>query len=277
MPITLMKPEWKLLPHKKIDAALWDACVERQDGELFSEAWYWNAVCKSWKGWVLGNYEAVIPWPVQHKFVVFPTLKTPLYVKWIQGDEAKIREALSQFRGIKKLHLQFEGKKCIEKKVQLLELSQLWLPSQELAKNLRKAEKFNPVWVPQVGWTEFQECMRRNHPYPWPNIQQQTMQHLWEVASSLGRGAICGVRINNELAAMQFFIYSRNRIYLIQNVVNAQLRSHEPMPWLLNHLFTQFRNSESLTRVNFMGSSNPGVARFNEKFGAKTISYWEFS
>jgi hypothetical protein len=275
MPITLMKPEWKLLPYKKIDTALWDACVERQDGELFSEAWYWNAVCKSWKGWVLGNYEAVIPWPVQHKFAVIPTLKTPLYVKWIEGEESHIRESLSRFRGIKKLHVLFEGNRSTVKQVQILQLSPQWEPSQELAKNLRKAEKSQPEWVQHVAWADFQAGMQRFHPYPWPNIQQQTMQRLFEAASALGRGAICGVRINNEWAAMQLYIHHRGRLYLIQNVVNSQLRSNEPMPWLLHQLFLHCRSIELETRVNFMGSSNPGVARFNEKFGTSNKTYFE--
>jgi hypothetical protein len=117
--------------------------------------------------------------------------------------------------------------------------------------------------------------MQRFHPYPWPNIQQQTMQRLYEAASALGRGAICGVRMNNEWAAMQFYIHHRGRLYLIQNVVNPQLRSQEPMPWLLNHLFLHCRSIESETRVNFMGSSNPGVARFNEKFAAFNTTYFE--
>jgi hypothetical protein len=275
MPITLMKPEWKLLPYKKIDTALWDACIERQDGELFSEAWYWNAVCKSWKGWVLGNYEAVIPWPVHHKFAVIPTLKTPLYVKWIDGEESHIRETISRFRGIKKLHVLFEGNRSTEKQVQILQLSPHWEPSQELAKNLRKAEKSQPKWVQRVAWADYQAYMQRFHPYPWPNIQQQTMQRLFEAASALGRGAICGVRINNEWAAMQLYIHHRGRLYLIQNVVNSQLRSNEPMPWLLHQLFLHCRSIELETRVNFMGSSNPGVARFNEKFGTSNKTYFE--
>ncbi|MFN5294386.1 MAG: GNAT family N-acetyltransferase [Flavobacteriales bacterium] len=267
--------EWKLLSQKRINPEQWDACIARQNGEVFSEAWYWNAVCKSWKGWVLGNYEAVIPWPVQHKFAVIPTLKTPLYVKWIEGEESHIRESLSRFRGIKKLHVLFEGNRSTEKQVQILQLSPQWEPSQELAKNLRKAEKNQPEWVQHVVWADFQKCMQRFHPYPWPNIQQQTMQRLYEAASALGRGAICGVRINNEWAAMQFYIHHRGRLYLIQNVVNPQLRSHEPMPWLLYQLFLHCRSIESETRVNFMGSSNPGVARFNEKFGAMNKSYLE--
>jgi hypothetical protein len=47
------------------------------------------------------------------------------------------------------------------------------------------------------------------------------------------------------------------------------------MPWLLHQLFLHCRSIELETRVNFMGSSNPGVARFNEKFGTSNKTYFE--
>ncbi|MFM9006385.1 MAG: hypothetical protein ACKOSR_12935, partial [Flavobacteriales bacterium] len=62
---------------------------------------------------------------------------------------------------------------------------------------------------------------------------------------------------------------------LIQNVVNPTLRSHEPMAYLLHSLFLKWQLESSSTRVNFMGSNNPGVARFNEKFGADNLNYWQ--
>jgi hypothetical protein len=269
--------EWKCVSHKRIDAARWDACIECQDGEVFSEAWYWNAVCKTWKGWIKGDYEAVIPWPIKQKFLVIPILKTPLYVKWIDGDEGQITHALKQFRGIKRIHLPFPQPRALEKVVQVLNLDYSWKPSQELARNLRKAEKSNPEWVESVGWEEFCLCMQMHHPYPWPNFQQQTMQHLYEAARASGRGGICGVRINNEWAAMQFYIFHRSKAYFIQNVVVSSWRNSEPMSFLINRLFSEWQQSNEHVKVNFMGSANPGVARFNQKFGANSLLFWDFS
>ena len=267
--------EWKCVSHKRIDAARWDACIERQGGEVFSEAWYWNAVCKTWKGWIKGDYEAVIPWPLQHKFAVIPSLKTPLYVKWIEGDEAQIKQALGKYRGLKKIHLLFERPGAKPRQVQLLQLNSSWQPSSELTKNLRKAEKSNPLWVEQIGWGDFQAFMRAHHRYSWPNIQQQTMERLWEKASAMQRGRICGVKMNGEWAAMQLYIEHRNRLYLIQNAVSSAWRSLEPMPWLLHRLFVQCIERRENTRVHFMGSSDAGVARFNHKFGAVDNVYFE--
>jgi hypothetical protein len=48
------------------------------------------------------------------------------------------------------------------------------------------------------------------------------------------------------------------------------------MPFLLNTLFAKWQAQSAHFYVNFMGSNNPGVARFNEKFGAHTAHYWEF-
>jgi len=47
------------------------------------------------------------------------------------------------------------------------------------------------------------------------------------------------------------------------------------MPFLMNTLFRQWQQNDVPGTVNFMGSNNPGVARFNEKFGALSMHYWE--
>jgi hypothetical protein len=81
--------------------------------------------------------------------------------------------------------------------------------------------------------------------------------------------------MNGHWAAMQFYISDHSKAYLIQNVVSGDWRNREPMPFLLNVLFSQWQQSHIPVRVNFMGSNNQGVARFNEKFGALSIHYWE--
>jgi hypothetical protein len=119
--------------------------------------------------------------------------------------------------------------------------------------------------------------MLKNHPYAWPAKQQHVMKSLYDAANTRDAGKIAGVRMNRQWAAMQFYIRTESKAYLIQNAVSMEFRNREPMPFLLNSLFRQWQKETGSITVNFMGSSNAGVARFNEKFGAKTIRYWEFS
>jgi hypothetical protein len=47
------------------------------------------------------------------------------------------------------------------------------------------------------------------------------------------------------------------------------------MTLLLIELFERALSNQKSIRVNFMGSENENVARFNRKFGATDAVYWE--
>jgi hypothetical protein len=268
--------QWRIVPIAKIDSEKWDACICRQNREVFSEYWYWEAVCNSWQAWVKGDYEDVLALPIERKWGLVPFMRTPLYVKWIEGDTEQLQLLIQAFFGFRRVHLPFEWKGANRKSFQLLMLLADWMPSKELTKNIRKAESQNPEFVESVDWTDFSAFMLKHHPYAWPDVQQKTMQKLYSKASSRGVGRIAGVKMNGQWAAMQFYIRDKSKAYLIQNVVPTELRSLEPMPFLLGTLLRQWQSNGDSVRVNFMGSNHAGVARFNEKFGAVNSYYWEF-
>jgi len=268
--------QWRLVSLSNIDAARWDDCVRRQKGEVFSEHWYWLAVCPSWQAWVKGDYEEVLALPSERKWGVIPFMRTPLYVKWLEGDATQLQQLIHSFFGFKRVHTLFEMKGTSRKSIQILKLDKDWSPTRELAKNIRKSQVENPHFIDSVSWADFSSFLSQNHPYPWPTVQQQTMQRLFEKSSERGVGKIVGVKMHEQWAAMQFLIVNQSRAYLIQNAVSTELRNREPMPFLLHTLFTQWQSQGTPVTVNFMGSNNQGVARFNEKFGAETGYYWEY-
>jgi len=268
--------QWKLVPLSKIDANRWDSCVRSRNGEVFAEFWYWNAVCKSWQAWVKGDYEDVIALPIERKWGIVPFMRTPLYVKWLEGDATQLELLVQSFFGFKRVHIPFEMSSSQQRQIQLLHLDSSWTPSKELAKNLRKAESEHAELSDAVGWDEYHAFMLKNHPYAWPAKQQHVMKSLYEAANTRDAGKIAGVRINGQWAAMQFYIRTESKAYLIQNAVSMEFRNREPMPFLLNSLFMKWQADADSTTVNFMGSNNAGVARFNEKFGAVAQHYWEY-
>lgn len=268
--------QWRLVAASNIDSTRWNECVRRHRRELFSEYWYWTAVCTSWQAWIKGDYEDVLALPIERKWGVIPFLRTPLYVKWIEGDTSQLKQLIHSFFGFKRVHVLFEIDGASQKSVQTLKLDKDWKPSRELAKNIRKSQSENPQFIDAVSWADFSQFMNQHHPYNWPAIQQQTMKSLYEASFEKGMGKIVGVKMHDQWAAMQFLLREESRAYLIQNAVSAEWRSREPMPFLLHTLFTQWQSQSAPVTINFMGSSNPGVARFNEKFGANTSFYWEF-
>jgi hypothetical protein len=268
--------QWRLVPITKIDSNRWDACVRAHRRDVFSEFWYWSTVCSSWQAWIKGDYDDVIALPAERKWGIIPFMRTPLYVKWLEGDQVQLQYLIQSFFGFRRIHVRFEMKGAGKRSLQRMKLDAEWNPSRELAKNVRKAESENPEFISSVQWSEFSIFMKHNHPYQWPSVQQHVMQKLFERAVERGVGEIAGVKMHGQWAAMQFYIFDNSRSYLVQNAVSSEWRNREPMPFLLHTLFRQWQEQCALVSVNFMGSNNPGVARFNEKFGAETTHYWEF-
>jgi hypothetical protein len=268
---------WRKVPHTEINPDRWDVCVRENNREVFSEYWYWNAVCPEWQAWVKGDYEDVMAIPIKRKWGIIPVMRTPLYVKWIEGDRDHLVRIVRDFVGLRRIHIPFEMEGANRLSYQELKFDSTWKPSKELAKNIKKAEAENPEFIDSVSWDEFFSFMKQNHPYSWPRIQQMTMRNLHIKSNERGIGKIAGVKLNGQWAAMQFYIVQRSSAYLIQNAVSPDWRNREPMPFLLNQLFSIWMHQAENVKVNFMGSNNPGVARFNEKFGATSTFYWELS
>ena len=267
--------QWRIVSQANVDADRWDACVRLHKREVFSENWYWSAVCSSWQAWVKGDYDDVMALPIKRKWGIIPMMRTPLYVKWLEGNRDQLLRMVSVFVGFRRVHIPFENKGANRKSFQELKLDSSWKPSKELAKNIRKAEAENPEFIESVAWDDFFTFMKQNHPYAWPQAQQKAMQNLYAKSHERGVGKIAGVKLNGHWAAMQFYICQHSKAYLIQNAVAPDWRNREPMPFLLNSLFSQWVIEFGETHVNFMGSNHPGVARFNEKFGATNAYYWE--
>ncbi|MEY2938629.1 MAG: hypothetical protein RL062_1218 [Bacteroidota bacterium] len=270
-----MKATWVLLANDQIDRSRWDACVMRHQKSLFSLSWYWDAVFPHWSGYVLGDYESVIPWPKKLKWGFLPVLKTPLYVKWLEGDSVKLDLEVQRFFGVKKIHLgnsTLPGKKRV---VQLLELDVHWTRSKELEKNYRRCVNHGGQYVEHVAWNAFEQMMLRYHPFDWKGQPQAIMRRLFENSSALGFGKIVGVKVGEEWAALQFVIEKDGEMCLIQNVVPSDLRHTAGMTLLLIELFERALSNQKSIRVNFMGSENENVAKFNRKFGAVDRDYSE--
>ncbi len=270
-----MKANWKQMKREEIDDALWDACVLRNRGSLFSLSWYWDAVFPDWTGYVLGDYEQVIPWPRKLKWGWLPVLKTPLYVKWIEGDQMQLRLLLQRFVGLKKIHLENSFGKGKMRKVQMLKLGANWKRSKEVDKNHRKCIQLDGVLETDVAWSEFELVMQNHHPYKWKGHTAEVMKRLYEAAKQRGEGKIIGVKVKGQWAAMQFLIADDRQICLIQNVVPNEMRNTAAMTFLLVEIFESALRERETSLVNFMGSEVESVARFNKKFGAEDWTFRE--
>lgn len=265
---------WKKIPLAEINADKWDHCIAAMRAPVFSELWYWQAVIPVFQTWVKGDYEEVLALPISRKWGIIPTMRMPLYVKWLVGNERKIAQHIRQFFGWKKVFVAFGSLKDPMHQFQALTLTADWSPSKELRKKIRKCEEAQ-YKIEEATWHDFFLMMRDHHPYAWPLVQQQALRRLFDAASSRGKGRIVGVKKDNQWLAMQFLVESRDQVSLVQNVSDPAFRNDDPMSFLLCSVFEAMKSESAKKLINFMGSDHPGVAQYNRKFGAEDRCYWE--
>ena len=223
--------------------------------------------------WVKGDYESVVALPTVKKWGIIPTMRMPLYIKWLVGEKEFMSIQLKRFWGWRKVFVPFETNGT-EHQVQILKLNSAWVPTKELKKKVRKCEEEKYV-VSEASWSDFMHMMRDHHPYAWPLVQQQTLHRLYDAAHAQGKGKVVGVKKGDQWISLQIFVMSRDQVSLIQNVSDSAYRNHDPMTFLLCSIFESLKSTEMGKVINFMGSDHPGVAQYNKKFGAIDRSYWE--
>lgn len=266
---------WQKIPHHAIDHEQWFNCLLRRGAPVFAEFWYWQSITDQFEAWVKGDYEDVVAIPRSRKWGVIPTMRMPLYVKWLSGDPTFIAEQIQKFWGWRKVFVDFDNHQGKSHQVQVMRLNRDWAPSKELRKKLKKCEDAQ-YQIVEATWNDFSLMMEAHHPYAWPLVQRQTLQRLYEASKARGLGMLKGVWNGEQWLSIQFYIQSRDQMSLIQNVSHPEFRNDDPMAFLLSHIFKKAQNQSSTMYVNFMGSDHAGVAKYNQKFGAENLGYWEW-
>jgi len=59
-----MQASIQLLPAHQIDSKKWDTCVDKnENGLIYSQTRFLNAMADNWHGLIIGEYETVMPIP----------------------------------------------------------------------------------------------------------------------------------------------------------------------------------------------------------------------
>lgn len=278
-----MHNNWRKIAGTEIDTDLWDQCVSRNNGSIFSLSWYWNAVLPKWKGWVKGDYDAVMPDALVTKWGIISSNKTPLYVKYVEciGHNLPSEERTNMLQKItgkgllKGIHAQpgvsVKGNVKLHR-VQVAPYVGEGI-SRELKKNLQKAERENFKIDYNQTWERFAKFMKRHHPYEWPQTQQIKLEQLFQSGHERGMIKIAGLSCDGLMVAMQMYGVFNGTLYTIQNASDKDYRELHVMSYLIHHLMNEMHDQHQITQIHFMGSSNKSVARFNKKFQATDLEY----
>lgn len=262
---------------------------------IYAEYWYLDVLTnEKWECLVYGDYEVIMPIPLQikfgFKFVLQPTYCQQLGVFY--RDEIS-KELFSEFE--KKLHsyrvrayhfneenserFQPKGEKRVN---HVLDLNR---PYDELASNFRKNRKYDLKQFPMYDYIiedsiDFESLMHLafdEYPFYKKIGPKEKFIEIFKVIKDKGKlTLIRGYSSSDpENQAFRVFLHSKNRRILLMAARNKEYKKSAMDTLLVNSIISKFTDSNKI--LDFEGSSIKGIAEYNLSWGAKERFYSVFS
>ncbi|MEO7209528.1 MAG: hypothetical protein ABIY35_01175 [Chitinophagaceae bacterium] len=279
----------QIIPSDKIDQAKWNACIEQSASHLiYAKTFYLDYLADQWHGFVIGDYECVMPVPWRKKYSIRYTYQVPfiqqlgIFGKQSKPDESQLLQALQQFCTYGDYVFNFcngsPTKDCILKNNFILELSSYRFISEnyspDLRQNLKKAcnQILNYKYISHEKAIDiFYELYHIKTPHvPKENYSKfkKLCDHL-----NISGNVHCREVINakNETAAIALFLQDGNRIYNMMNSTPVAGRKISANHFLMDKVLEEFCGKNLV--FDFEGSDIPGIKSFYENFGATLQPY----
>lgn len=286
----IQKIKRKDLDLKKYSNAIQTALNYR----IYAEYWYLDSQTdEKWECLVYGDYEVVMPIPLQYKlgfkFVLQPFYSQQLGVFYKQEISKelfrefetrlhKYRVRAYSFNEENTESFQPEGDDRVN---YLLDLNR---PYDEIfegfekdrKKDIRRNQKLNFSFSEELQTDKFFELLKTEY----ENLANQLdLKKLNDLIENLSRNKslISYSLLNSDLQILStcFLVKSDRRLILLFSARDKSLETKGAFAYLMTHLIQQNSNREFI--LDFEGSMIPGIAYFNESFGAKKKSYTSFS
>lgn len=278
------KRGWHLARRSDISEVAWNALLDRSpDHAVFSRLWLLDAVGEdSVYAAIYGDYEAAVSLMVAKKGF-FNLALAPLWVSYLgplgnltnQDVFRQLPRFLKTYFAVYALPMSPEEiaylPKYYGRPTYVLNLNSYTQPVKHHQRQLRKAKE-NGLMVRDSGdaetFTEFFWNIRGGRVPAFKSYHKARLLRLTREALNMGCG-YCAEAINGrgEILAVAFFLRSGNTAYFLDGTANEQGRSCGAM-FLLMHRELLRHKESGLSRVDFCGSKDPGVARFYKGFGA---------
>ena len=284
----------RLVAHKDIDFEAWDATVAAAaNSTIFNYSWYLNAICSSWSALVLGDYEVIMPLPINTKYGM-QSLHQPFFSRELRvlAKGLPTPETITAFLSAipKTCRLQHFG---FPKTAGLVDLPYQTeeVPHQELAlsdpyetiykgfntntkRNIKKAIKadyvLKPLQAPEEIVSLF-KATKGGELKVFSELDYQRLLALMQACLKHKRGQMWGVFAGEILCGAGFFMENNGRLTYLKGAATAEGKKHGAMHFLFDSIIKQ--NAQQLQVLDFGGSKVPSVAKFYNNFGAIDAFY----
>jgi len=272
----------------------YNQCVSLNEAKLaYGFNWYLNAVCSRFDALVLNDYDAVLPLPVNTKMGLkyfyrpFGVQQLGVFSKkTLSRDElnAFLQKASETSRffdlclnagqqpSLPKLKVE-------EQRNQMLDLSRSYeqiykLYSVNLKRKIKNIEKNSLQLFENDGPEVVLQLFKENKGAEL-GLSEEFYRSLKKIMYQLYHKGLAKVYTvyggPNMLLAGVFFLEYEGRCTLLVTGLNSIGKQYNAMPYLLNEYI--IFNAGKKQWLDFEGSNNPGLERFNRSFGAKEFNY----
>lgn len=282
----LQKIKRKDLNVEKYSKSLSDSLNYR----IYAEVWYLDILTDGkWECWIFGDYEVVMPVPLQFKFgikfVIMPIYCQQLGVFY---KEEISDELFKEFE--RKIHQYRVRSYCFneenterynpegEKRVNyILDLNR---PYEEIfanytkhrRKDIRKSERLGVKIIETSSYEYFIENILTSYSHLSQYTSEPFLRKFFKEALNHQKLIICNVldENNSQLAAQIFTISGKRRICL-GFARDKEKERHNASAYVIDYLIRNLSHQRFF--IDFEGSMNPSIADFMEGFGAKKNFY----
>lgn len=287
--LKLRKVKRKALDLNKYSKAIDEAVNYR----IYAEFWYLDVLTdKKWECWIYGDYEAVMPVPLQYifgiKFVTQPIYCQQLGVFYKEeiSDELfqTFEKKLHKYR-VRAYHFNEENTERYqpkgEKRVNfILDLN---CPYDELFANYTKSRRKDIRKSKRLGVKieithDFENFMKIKFTN-YSNISGLDKDYFHTFLTEMIRKKrliVCDIfDNNNQLIASQLFTISGNRRICLGFARDKEKEKHNSSAYAKDFLINDLSNTPTI--LDFEGSSHPNIASFMKGFGVEEKHFTCFS
>lgn len=285
----------KLLKRHEVDDKKWNDCVGRSSVVLpYAYTWYLDAVAENWWALVEADYDVVMPLPWFSRLGLKCAYQ-PHYCQQLgvfgrnvsnQILQLFLNEAVKQFPY---LYVQLNSTTApvqsifdlTERKNLLLELKEPYTVlqkkfSQNHKRSITKATRHSLSFVSSLSAEEFMDFYRQHVNRKKEDVSDKHFIHLQKLIQTLQKQEAvhfpAALLPDGTVVASILLINAPPRKIALINCASEEGKKHGAAHYLFSKVIEQ-ASSGSYT-LDFEGSSQPGVARFYEGFGATPETYY---
>jgi hypothetical protein len=281
-------------PHIEIDRQKWDECIAISSPSLpYAFSWYLDIVSPGWDGLVSDNYEAVMPlafkrkWLITYMFKPYFAQQLGIFSPEILSEDlidSFIRNIPPRFRfvhtNLNELNGLHENPSALKNTNHLIRIDRNYQDiykgySRNCRRNIKKAIVGGLSVDQDLDIPEFVKFVFENLERQISRLEKEQSLMLEKIIIESQRkvaGQLTGIYSHqHELCAAGFFMQTNNRQVFSVCASSEKGKEYNAMYLLVDD---QIKKSAGIkTWFDFSGSNIPGIAYFNQSFGAQALTY----